>query len=145
MDSRTLRMAWLLGLAGLLPFAGAALAVHAAPEAWTGFAKGTLIAYGAVILSFLGAVHWGFALRAPESESAANQGRLMLGVMPALIGWVAMLLPEMPALLLLAGAILATAGVEQAAVTRGLVAPGYMRLRWVLSLGAALCLVAPLA
>jgi hypothetical protein len=145
MDSRTLRLAWLLGLAGLLPFAAAALAVHAAPSAWTGFAKGTLIAYGAVILSFLGAVHWGLALRAPAEEAAANEQRLVLGVVPALAGWIAMLVPETAALLLLAGGILATAGFEQAGAGRGLVPGGYMRLRWALSLGAALCLLAPLA
>jgi hypothetical protein len=145
MDSRTLRLAWLLGLAGLLPFAGAALAVHAAPEAWTGFAKGTLIAYGAVILAFLGAVHWGLALRAPEAEAGANEQRLVFGVLPALVGWVAMLLPETAAVLLLAGGILATAAIEQAGAGRGLVPGPYMRLRWVLSAGAALCLMASLA
>ncbi|MCU0944114.1 MAG: DUF3429 domain-containing protein [Rubritepida sp.] len=145
MDAATSRPAWLLGLAGLLPFAAAALAVHAAPEAWTGFAKGTLIAYGAVILSFLGAVHWGLALRAPDGEAWAAPWRLGLGVVPALIGWAAMILGERPSLLLLALGILATAGVEQWAARQGLVPAGYMALRWVLSLGAAACLLAPLA
>lgn len=144
MDSPAPRLAWQLGLAGLLPFAASALAVLLAPDHWTGFAKGTLIAYGAVILSFLGAVHWGFALRAPAGEAWAARGRLALGVAPALIGWAAMVLGERPSLLLLALGILATAAVEQWAAGRGLVPGGYMRLRWVLSLGAALCLLAPL-
>jgi hypothetical protein len=145
MDAQSNRLAWLLGLAGLLPFAAASLAVHAAPEAWTGFARGTLIGYGAVILSFLGAVHWGFAWRPAPGEEAAAAPRLMLGVVPSLIGWVALLLPEWPAVLLLAAGILGTAGVEQVAAGRGWVPAGYMALRWVLSAGAALCLLAVLA
>lgn len=143
MDAATTRLAWALGLSGLLPFLGAAAGVLAAPAHWTGFAKGVLIAYGAVILSFLGAVHWGLALRAPAEEAAAAPARLGLGVLPALVGWAAMVLGERPSLLLLAAGILATAGVEQWAAARGLLPAPYMRLRWVLSLGAAACLLAP--
>lgn len=144
MDTTTRRTAWLLGLAGLLPFAGAALAFFAAPDSWRGFAEGALIAYGAVILSFLGAVHWGLALRAPVEEAPMGPGRLTLGVVPALIGWVSLLLPDVFALPLLALGILGTAGLEQWARGRGLVPGEYMLLRWVLSIGAALCLMAPI-
>ena len=112
MDMTTRRTAWLLGLAGLLPFAGAALAFFAAPDSWRGFAEGALIAYGAVILSFLGAVHWGLALRAPVEEAPMGPARLTLGVLPALVSWVALLLPDVFALPLLALGILGTAGLE---------------------------------
>lgn len=138
------RTAWLLGLAGLLPFAASALGSHTAPDSWQGFARGALIAYGAVILSFLGAVHWGFALRAPPEEQPFAPARLVFGVAPALLAWIALLLPDVFSLTLLALAILGTAGVEQWAHGRGLVPGSYMVLRWVLSIGAALCLVAPL-
>jgi hypothetical protein len=144
MDTTTRRTAWLLGLSGLLPFAGAALAFFAAPDSWQGFAEGALIAYGAVILSFLGAVHWGLALRAPVAEAGAGPARLTLGVLPALIGWLSLLLPDVFALPLLALGILGTAGLEQWAAGRGLVPGEYMMLRWVLSIGAALCLMAPI-
>lgn len=143
MQAHTLRLFWMLGLSGLLPFVAAALALLLAPDHWSGFARGALIAYGAVILSFLGAVHWGLALRAPATEAWATPWRLVLGVVPSLIAWAAMLLFEAPSLLLLAGGILGTAAVEQWATGRGLVPAFYMRLRWVLSLGAALCLVLP--
>ncbi len=144
MDMTTRRTAWLIGLAGLLPFAGSALAFFAAPAPWQGFAEGALIAYGAVILSFLGAVHWGLALRAPVEEAAHGSARLALGVVPAILGWVALLLPDVFALPLLALAILGTAGVEQWARGLGLVPGDYLVLRWVLSVGAALCLMAPI-
>ena len=144
MDMTTRRTAWLIGLAGLLPFAGCALAFFAAPESWQGFAEGALIAYGAVILSFLGAVHWGLALRATAEEAAMGPARLVLGVVPSLLAWVALLLPDVFALPLLALAILATAGAEQWARGRGLVPGEYMVLRWVLSISAAICLMAPI-
>jgi hypothetical protein len=131
----------LLGYAGLVPFAaGAAIAVFR-PPASRDFALSALAAYGAAILSFLGAVHWGLALRAPAAEAAAVWPRLGLGVAPSLVGWVALLLPPRPGLLLLSAAVLAVAAVETAAVRRGLLPPSYLRLRWRLSLGAGACLL----
>jgi len=144
MDTTTRRTAWLLGLAGLLPFAASALGFHAAPEPWQGFAQGALIAYGAVILGFLGAVHWGLALRAPPDEAAIGPARLILGVMPALLAWVALLMPDVFGLSILALGLLGTAGLEQWAHGHGLVPGDYMVLRWVLSICAALCLMAPI-
>ncbi len=131
-----------LGLAGLLPFLAAALLSWTAPEAWRGIALYALAAYGAVILSFLGAVHWGLALRAPAAEAWALAPRLGLGVLPSLLGWVALLLPPLPGLSLLALGILGTALVETRAARLGLLPPAYLRLRWMLSLGAAGCLLA---
>jgi len=51
----------LLGYAGLFPFFAAAAAALLGPPPWRGAALSALAAYGAVILSFLGAVHWGLA------------------------------------------------------------------------------------
>ena len=131
----------LLGYAGLLPFAaGAALALFGPPP-WRGTALTALAAYGAVILSFLGAVHWGLALRAPAGEASAAWPRLGLGVLPALVGWVALLLPMRFGLALLAAAVMIAALVETAAARRGLVPDSYLGLRWPLSVGAAACLL----
>lgn len=128
-----------LGLAGLLPFAGlAALALAGLP-----WAPHALRAYGATILAFLGAVHWGLALRAPPAEQAAAWARLGLGVLPALVGWAALLLPVAAGLGLLAAAILGTAAVESRAAQAGLLPPAYLRLRWQLSAGAAICCAVP--
>lgn len=139
MEPTTMRLAWLLGLLGLLPFAGAALAALAL-TGWQVDALVWLRGYGAVILSFLGAVHWGLALAA--GESPFNRQRLILGVMPALLGWASLLLPVKGGLWLLAAAMLLTAATEQWAAFRGAIPGGYVLLRWVLSLGAAACLLA---
>jgi hypothetical protein len=130
-----------LGLAGLLPFLATALLAWTAPAEWRGVALYALAAYGAVILSFLGAVHWGLALGAPAAEAAVTAPRLGFGVLPSLLAWFALLLPPWPGLTLLALGILGTAAVETLAAGHGLVPRPYLRLRWELSLGAALCLL----
>ncbi|WP_207536634.1 DUF3429 domain-containing protein [Sabulicella rubraurantiaca] len=141
MEAATMRLAWTLGLLGLLPFAGLAL-VALAVTGWHDWALMALRAYGAVILSFLGAVHWGVALRAPEAEAPTNRQRLSMGVLPALVGWAALLLPIKSGLWLLAAALVAVAAVEQWASLRGFVSGPYVVLRWVLSLSAGACLLA---
>ncbi len=132
----------LLGYAGLVPFVAAAALALLGPPSWHGFASAALAAYGAVILSFLGAVHWGLALCARPDEEGAAWPRLGLGVLPALFGWVALLLPARPGLALLAIGVLVVAAVETAAARRGSVPRSYLDLRWRLSLGAGACLLA---
>jgi hypothetical protein len=127
-----------LGFAGLLPFAGLAV-LSLAGVSW---APGALAAYGATILAFLGAVHWGFALRALPGEEFASRWRLSLGVVPALLAWLALLLPVPAGLWLLAAGVLGTAVAETVAARRGLLPAEYLRLRWWLSAGAALSLLA---
>ena len=141
MDSTLPAPAKLLGPAGLIPFAGLAAGV------WAGWpsAAWALAAYGAITLAFLGAVHWGLAMRAPSSERGADWWRLGLGVMPALLAWLALILPLSVGLGLLALAILGTAAVETLAARAGLLPEDYLKLRWILSAAAAACLVAGLA
>jgi hypothetical protein len=141
MDDALPAPARLLGPAGLIPFAGLALAALALPE-WRLPALVGLLTYGATIASFLGAVHWGLALRPRPGEEGAAWGRLGLGVLPALLAWAALLLPTLRAgLVALAALLIATALVETLAARHGLVPPAYLRLRWFLSAGAAACLL----
>ncbi len=127
--NRTPLLVTLLGLAGLLPFLVCGFESLRRAVPW---ALPALIGYGAVTLSFFGAVHWGFALagNAPPSSPEAGRLRLSLGVLPALAGWVALLLPLWAGLLMLIGGFIACVVVEAAAHRRALVPPGYMWLRW---------------
>ncbi|MFC0410459.1 DUF3429 domain-containing protein [Roseomonas elaeocarpi] len=126
----------LLGLAGLIPFFGLAL-LSLAGETW---ARMPLLFYGASILSFLGAVHWGAALRGTEAEAGWDWPRLGIGVMPSLVAWVALLLPAgWDAGLLILG-FLCLVLVESVATRTGAVGRNWLRLRWVLTIGAVLSL-----
>lgn len=81
-------LAWALGLAGLLPFLAGAALQWFTPPGWRMLAASALLTYGAVIVSFLGGIHWGLAMRAGQPAPA----RLVWGVVPSLLGWLGILL-----------------------------------------------------
>jgi hypothetical protein len=123
----------LLGYAGLAPFVACVLGIVLLEGEARAFAVRALVAYGAVILSFLGAVHWGLLLR---HAVAAAQARLAAGVLPSLAGWAALLLPDRHALALLVVAVGAFWLYEHRVVGPALLPPAYLDLRRHLSLGA---------
>jgi Protein of unknown function (DUF3429) len=77
-----------LGYSGLLPFVGGALVVSVGPPAWHDTALRALIAYAALIVSFLGGIHWG------SPTGAAHDGARAWGVVPSLLAWPLLLLPS---------------------------------------------------
>jgi len=100
-----------LAYAGLLPFAlGAAFAWLLPPgmDEHT-FALLGLSAYAAVVLSFLGAVHWGRALQ------AGDQARFpyVWAVVPALLGTMGALMPAYAGLVLQGLALVACYAVDR--------------------------------
>ena len=124
------RAAVFLGLAGLLPFIALGLCVPFMAPSWQTQAVQAVVAYGAVILSFLGGVHWGAALTGHND----NPWRYGYAVMPSLLGWVAVLCDDAgPALFLLSTGLLVTFFVDRAV---------YGRMHWYTLLRAALTLVA---
>ena len=84
-DAVTLR----LGYAGLVPFMlGALLLWLVRPDAHP-YVAAALSAYAAVIVSFLGGIHWGLGFRAQP----ADPSRFIWGVVPSLVAWVAVVMP----------------------------------------------------
>jgi hypothetical protein len=49
--------------------------------------------YGAVILSFVGAQHWGLAMALPGLDEAERTHRFVWSVGPCLLAWPALVLP----------------------------------------------------
>lgn len=157
MPSRLQPAAFALGIAGIIPFVVCAMAAlglrdDAAGEQWLA----ALIAYGAVILSFVGAVHWGFVLASPSPEIAEGAGatmprrwkdttRLALGVVPAVVGWVALLGPMIGShsfsIALLIAGFIGTVLIERDFDRQDLLPTGYMWLRWLLTLVVLLVLI----
>jgi len=135
----------LLGLGGLLPFAACGLGALSPDPALADRSLLALVAYGAVILAFLGGVHWGFALDGSGTPTVRVQRlRFGLSVSPSLVGWAALLLAflglPLVALALLMAGVVATTLVEARATRQDLMPQSYMRLRWVLSAGVLVCL-----
>lgn len=122
---------WLgsLGYGGLVPF----IAATAALAIWPGnaFAATALVGYAAVILAFLGAVHWGRVLAHPERADARRL--LQWGVIPALLAWVALLAPPPVALGLQLGLVALVHVVDRQLLAADPALGAYRRLRRHLS------------
>ena len=134
-ETRVPVLAVILSAAGLIPFVGCALLAVRADPVHGAVSAIALINYGAVVLAFLGGVHWGFVMEGQEAP--AERQRLVLGTVPALIGWIASLLgtnahPVFGIALLIAGFV-TTAVVEHRARRLDLMPHGYMMLRWVMT------------
>ena len=121
--------AWLGGL-GALPFIGLAGAAPFLDSAPRMFVVHALAAYGAVILSFLGGVHWGLAIGSPSGAGhQALRTRLIVSVIPSLAAWVALLFPERTGLLILAASIATMLWVDLRATRAGDAPQWYPKLR----------------
>ena len=93
------RVAQLLGYAGLIPFIALAVMAVALSPSDQALAAFALRAYAVTIVSFLGAIHWGFAMRHTPTDTPL----FAWGVAPSLLGWIALLvLPALGSLLLAA-------------------------------------------
>lgn len=78
-----------LGWGGLLPFVGGAALVWLVTAEAHPYVTLALSAYAAVIVSFLGGIHWGLAFRLSPPPTRL----LVWGVVPSLVAWVAVVMP----------------------------------------------------
>lgn len=142
-NTRIPASALMLGLAGLIPFAAGALSQWLPLPLLTGETGLRLIvAYGAIILSFLGGVRWGTALgpfdvRRQGLEFAAS-------VLGSLAGLAAVFLAVIPALALLIAGFLMQALWDVTSVEAGRLPQWFGKLRMMLTAGAVVSLVVAL-
>lgn len=132
-----------LGLAGLIPFALCTAAVWTPSPMMQFEGLRLLLGYAAVILTFLGGVHWGKAL-AGEHEGDLNWTRLGWSVAPSLIAWAALRMSPGFALIVFIAAFAIAFLVDRHAVRTGFLPEWYLPLRKVLTLGVLACLIATL-
>jgi hypothetical protein len=129
-----------LAYGGLLPFIALAI-LQGADSARASWWLAALVGYGAVILSFVGALHWGIAMTALTLD--ARQRRVAFGwsVLPALIAWGAIVLSGRgAALMLLSGFVLHWIQDIRLSGPAGLPA-WYLPLRVRLTAVACMCLL----
>ena len=129
----------LLGLAGLIPFWALALArVTGLPHAIAPIEiQAALATYAATIISFLGGIRWGIAVREPADGAAPDY---IVGVVPQLLAWAALALPDPARLFALGLLVLILGPIDRRLVRRGLAPDWFGRLRTLLSLGAGAAL-----
>ena len=140
-------VAW-LGYGGLLPFSTLAVAAVGAnflgqdPRWW----NAALVAYGAAILSFVGALHWSFAMTGPGLNDRQRASAFVWSVVPALVAWLALLsllgAPRAAAALLVTG-FLAHYWRDVRLARAANLPAWYLPMRLRLTTVACLCLAAP--
>ena len=122
-----------LGYLALLPFIVGALLVWFVRVDARGHVAAALSAYAAVVIAFLGGIHWGFGF-----VRAAPEPRLFVwGVVPALVAFVAVLMPPYAGLVI-HGAMLVGCYLVDRNIYPAHGASRWLVLRFRLSLGASL-------
>ena len=135
------RIAFVLGLAGLVPQVLVVLALLGEDPATRFPALAFGYAYAALILSFLGGIWWGLAARAP---ARAPTWMWFAAVAPSLVAlatawpWMVGLAWPRPSLVVLAIALIAALAVDARLVALAVAPSDWMRLRMPLSLGLGL-------
>jgi hypothetical protein len=130
------QLAKILGYAGLIPFIFFSVAawVHLP---WFSNPHFVLSTYAAVILSFMGAIHWGVAM---SRESISANFELGYSVVPALLAWLALLIPALFAYWLLILCFIVLYLGDRYASNKGLLPDWYLPMRLVLTTIVTLCL-----
>jgi hypothetical protein len=135
--------ALLLGLAGLIPFlAGAASQWVALPLLTPEPGLKLIIAYGAIILSFLGGIRWGTAIGPYDSRRQGME--FTASVLGSLAGLAAVFIPPVPALTLLIAGFLMQGLWDVTSVEAGRLPSWFGKLRMLLTAGAVISLIAAL-
>jgi ABC-type Na+ efflux pump permease subunit len=132
-------VAW-LGYGGLVPFLLLALGSPLDPH-HAALWNRALLSYGAIILSFVGALHWALAMTLPELSERQRSAWYAWSVAPALIAWPAMLIsPRLAAPLLIAGFI-AHYLQDRPLAGQAMLPAWYLPLRLRLTTVACVCLI----
>jgi hypothetical protein len=92
----------LLAYAGLTPFVGLAVLRWLVDADLHPFVALAMTGYGAVIVSFLGGIHWGIGFRNAARMHNAPVFNFVWGVVPSLLAWIAISMPAYAGLPLLA-------------------------------------------
>jgi len=94
-----------LGYAGLIPFAALTFAALGSPD--ISRLLFLFMVYSAVILSFLGGIHWGILMRTGHDANNDRSAReLSACMLPSLVAWLALTLPSIAAISVLAASYL---------------------------------------
>lgn len=139
--AQTRRTAWFLSLAGALPFIALALAVAGLSEIHPlhGIAQDALKTYGAVILSFLGGIRWGLAMRG--SVPSATRVTFAASVIPSLLGWFAIFLPAPYVYAVLALGFAGQGAWDSFAGQSGVFGLWFAKLRMIITVIVVACMI----
>jgi hypothetical protein len=126
-----------LGYAGALPFVAGAAATLPFAGSLRPHGLALLLDYGAIILSFMGGVHWGAAMQRNHN----GFGPLGRSVVPSLVALPSLLIGGAAGLALLAAGFLGLLAFDEQETRAGRVPQWYLLLRRPLTAIVVSCLV----
>ncbi|MEZ5871631.1 MAG: DUF3429 domain-containing protein [Nitratireductor sp.] len=132
-NSRTvMRSAWLLSLGGFLPFLLLALGLILTGKngVWFSLFADGFKTWSAIILSFLGGIRWGMALR----DEPVSLSRLAFSVLASIAGWISLFLPDGLCLMVLLLAYCAQGAWDSFSIHAGQAPAWFARLRITMTL-----------
>ena len=128
-----------LGYAGLIPFIlGLVLLSLGADATLREFALQAVVAYAAVIFTFITAIHWGMVIHLDKDQL---YHQLIIAIIPSLIAWCALLLPENNAVIILFFCYIAWHAYERTVYSRLQYPEWFRQLRSQLSYSVSGCLL----
>jgi hypothetical protein len=92
-----------LGYAGLVPFVIGAVLVWLTYDDARYYSSLALAGYAAVVVSFLGGIHWGLGFR----QVVPSPALFAWGIVPSFVAWIAVVMPAYAGLVLLGIALIA--------------------------------------
>jgi hypothetical protein len=132
------RPATFLGAAGLVPFIAATVMLLVGAEQTDLFWRSVLLGYSVAILSFLGGVQWGLVM---QHNDQRDWLRYSASVAPAIVAWIAFLLPQPAQFPILAAGFVLALIYDLSVVGRAEVPRWYRYLRWPLTIVVVACLL----
>jgi hypothetical protein len=88
------RIAWIFAIAGLVPFAGATIALLWGESHVRVPAIAAMVTFAAIVLSHLGGIEGGLALREEFGSEKTRAVALFLSTVPSLAAWGVLWLPS---------------------------------------------------
>lgn len=139
------KIMWWLGYGGLIPFFGMtfALLTDASIPFLENFHTGLVLAvYTAIVLTFIGAMHWWVSLDIQAALNGTDFGKLLaLSLVPTMVAWFSVLLPLNIALFVL-GVLIIVAYVADSVLLFDKIDEWYAKMRLHLSVIVTLLLFA---
>ena len=131
----------LLGYLGLIPFIVSSVLVWI-PE-YHHIATQSLTTYAAVIVTFIGGVHWGIAmqtLNAIDNDHHSVSTQFIFSIIPSLVAWIAVVMNQSYSLLIIAICFVLFWYIEKVFFNKTL-KNWYRSLRTNLTFVATICIV----
>ncbi len=128
-------LAW--GWAGVIPFVALTAAIILASLSWKLIATTILVPYGAIILTFMGGVHWGVVMNRSQTGALLYSS----GIMPSLFAVGSILVPSLFAIPLLIAGFIVLLIYDLWLVRTAILPKWYGQLRIQLTAAVVACLL----